>query len=266
VDLISSLSPSQAPQTRSQTKAKARAETLLHEDTRPDLFQSTPLNTLFTNDLDDEQIWAQVDLRTQTICQLLDHVLEGDVASSDLLSREDSAEDDEDADERLKKVLEALEQSEDIDIDEFLAQYGLDDSDSDDSQDDDDLEESTSESHPEEEEMQEDFSPLRDPSSSEEESECHHPLVRTSRKRKRGEPSELDDGFFDLAEFNAHTERAEAMSSSRGRLAGGDSDDDEEIDLFTSVDSNADLGDDGKDGGGMYYRCHRIVKLLKFSY
>jgi U3 small nucleolar RNA-associated protein MPP10 len=255
VDLISSLSPFQAPRTRSQTKLQAHGETQ-YEVIEPHFFQPTPLSNLFTNGMEDEQIWAQLDLRTQTICRTLDYVLEGEVVSPDLLSNlEDSAEDNPDEDEGLQKVLEALKR-EDIDMDEFLGQYSLDENDLDDSQDED-LEEPSSESDSGDEEMQEDISPLHDPSSDEEEN-GHHRSSKTSRKRKRGV---LSDGFFDLAEFNAHTERAEARSSSRGPPHGDDSDnDDQEIDFFANVDSNADLGDDEKAGEGMYYHSRRDAR------
>jgi U3 small nucleolar RNA-associated protein MPP10 len=255
-NLVSSLSSSHAPQTRSQTKAKA--ETRLHESTKPVFFQTTPLNTLFTDGMNDEQIWAQLDLRTQTICRILDYVLEAELTSPDISSNQgDSVEEDNEEDDRLQKALEALKRDEDTGLDEFLAEYGLHESDLDDSQDDDDLNNSSPESDGEEEEMQEDISPLRDPSSSEDETEYLRSAMKPSRKRKRGESSELDDGFFDLAEFNAYTERAEAKSSSRGRLGGDDSDEDEqEIDLFANVDPNVDWDDDGKAGQGMYYRFH----------
>jgi U3 small nucleolar RNA-associated protein MPP10 len=236
-NLVSSLSSSHAPQTRSQTKAKA--ETRLHENTKP-------------------VFWAQLDLRTQTICRILDYVLEAELTSPDISSNQgDSVEEDNEEDDRLQKALEALKRDEDTGLDEFLAEYGLHESDLDDSQDDDDLNNSSPESDGEEEEMQEDISPLRDPSSSEDETEYLRSAMKPSRKRKRGESSELDDGFFDLAEFNAYTERAEAKSSSRGRLGGDDSDEDEqEIDLFANVDPNVDWDDDGKAGQGMYYRFH----------
>ena len=215
--------------------------------------------------MDDKQIWAQLDLRTQMICRVLDYVLDGEVASPDLLSKQEVGTEDDDVeeeedDEALQKALEALKR-EDIDMDEFLAQYGQDESDLDDPQDED-LEESSSESDGGEEEMQEDISPLCDPSSSEEDgSEYYRSSTKTSKKRKRGESSDLDDGFFDLAEFNAYTERTEARFSSRGRLAGNDSDEDEEeFDLFVaSVTSNADLGDDGEAGQGEYYHSHRDI-------
>jgi len=260
VDLISWLSPFHAPRTRSQTKLQAQAE-IPYEDTKPQIFQPTPLNNLFTNGMEDEQIWAQLDLRTQTICRILDYVLEGETASPDLLSKqEDNPEDDSDEDEGLQKALEALKREDmDIDMDEFLAQYGLDENDLDDSQDEH-LEESSSESNVGEEEMQEDISPLCDPSSSSsEENEYRRSSMKAPRKRKRGGTSKLDDGFFDLAEFNAYTERAEARSSSRGRLAGNNSDeDDDELKIFAaSVDSNADLDDDGKAGQGMSYHFRR---------
>ena len=194
--------------------------------------------------MNDDQIWAQVDLRTQTICRMLEYVLEGEMEE---LGSEETSEDD---DERLRMALEALKADDDIDMEKFLENYGIDESELSDSQD----EESEDVNSPsgEVDEAVENISPLRDPSSDEENDsdEFYVSPKKLSKKRKLGEVSELDDDFFDLAEFNAYTERAEAKSSSRGRLAGSDSDEDDGIDLFANIDSTA-IVEEEHDVGGM---------------
>ena len=198
----------------------------------------------------DEQVWAQLDLRTQTICRILDYVLEGETAPPDLLLHEDSAEDNNEEDERLQEALEALKRDEDIDMDDFLARYGLNESDLNDSEDDD-LEEESSSENVGEEDMQEDISPLRDPSPSEGEASEFHSLTKAST-RKRGKLSESDDNIVDLSDFNPDTDHAH--SSPHGQLTGADSDeDDEEIDLFASVHSDVDFPSGEKTAQGTYY-------------
>jgi len=238
VDLVSSLAPSQAPQTRS--KAKAKADQPPRENTNQQSFDPTPLKSLFIDGMDDEQIWAQVDLRTQTICRMLEYVLEGEMEEFG----EGSEGNSEDDDERLRQALEALKADDDIDMETFLENYGIDES---------ELEESEDvSSQSGDDEAVENISPLRDPSSDEENDsdEFYVSPKKLSKKRKLGEVSELDDDFFDLAEFNAYTERAEAKSSSRGRLAGSDSDEEDDgIDLFANIDSPATVEEEDDSGG-----------------
>ena len=82
-------------------------------------------------------------------------------------------------------------------------------------------------------------------------------------KLKRGEHPTLDDGFFNLAAFNAEIKAAESRSSSRGRLSQDDDDEDgddpnEEVDYFASVDAPEALDEEDLEGGsGM---CSFLVK------
>ncbi|KAF8912695.1 U3 small nucleolar ribonucleoprotein complex, subunit Mpp10 [Gymnopilus junonius] len=262
-DLITSLAPSQAPQTRSKIKVKSQKDAAAIVPTH--LFKFTPINTLFVDGMDEEQIWAQLDIRTKTICKVLDFVLEGELSDSgdavlddyDVDDQEEEEEEGLEGDDNLRKALKALEEDHHIDLDEFLAKYGLQDSevlsDSQEGEEGDDDSEEDSDSEVDASNFEEEgITPLRD-ASSDEESESEVPqqtrktLPSPSRKKKRkNNHPELDDGFFDLSEFNAETERAESKSTSRGRLSGENDSEDEEmdIDLFASVEEDAESDDE----------------------
>ncbi|PPR06891.1 hypothetical protein CVT24_011581 [Panaeolus cyanescens] len=253
-DLLSSLTNSFAPQTRSKSTT-----TIPVQSPAPlaKAFEPTPLQSLFVDDVEEDQIWAQLDLRTKRICEMLDFVLEGETADPTLDQSDESAE--EGNDDKLKEALAALQNGEDVDMDEFLAKYGDDEDlseDLDDEMDDDEASDFDDGSDELDEEA-EAFTPLREPLSEEDESEDEReretiPLSSKAKKQKNKRHSPLDDNFFNLAEFNADTERAEARKSSRGRLSGDDSDDEEDmdIDLFAAVDDSEEV-DDSKE---LFYR------------
>ena len=106
---------------------------------------------------------------------------------------------------------------------------------------------------------------LRDPSSDEdededeEESDDEAPTSKldapSSRKRKRPGHPELDDGFFNLAEFNAEIEAAESRRVSSGRLnkdseENDSEDEDEDIDVFAPVDDAEGFEEGDEDAAG----------------
>ena len=77
-ELLSSLNPSHAPQTRSQTAAhesrKRKRDALDGPSSaspapRPvPLMQETPLGELLVDGMSDEQVWAELELRAQGVC------------------------------------------------------------------------------------------------------------------------------------------------------------------------------------------------------
>lgn len=221
--------------------------------------------------MNEDQIWEQLELRARTVCEALEFILEeseGEDSSDDgkaglQLSKarqiegmvgldEDGMEEDADGDDLAFGESGEDEDDEDEDEDEDENE-DEDDEDEDDDDDDEDAENIEGEH----------ITELRDPSESEDDdmdldkpsllSDSKRPSKRKSRTR--GHP-ELDDGFFDLAAFNAETEAAEAQSVTKGKLSGDEDDDeaedDDPIDYFAPVDDDASALDESvEEQGGM---------------
>ncbi|KIY71598.1 Mpp10 protein [Cylindrobasidium torrendii FP15055 ss-10] len=219
--LLMALSPGMAPATRSQSLKRKRSPELSHPQ-----FNATPLAHLFTEGMDDEQIWAQLDIKSKHLGDILDRALDAHNPMDDEVEMSGGLEEDEDSNEDDPELsgfdmddIDALEDSEEDEDD---------DSEEDSEEDAEENESSDDEPH------EESFTNLRDHIE-----EKSGPLS-ARRKRKGKQGSEVDDDFFDLKEFNALTEAAEAKSSSNGRLGGDDEDSDEEsVDLFAAVDDDA---------------------------
>ncbi|KAH9898432.1 U3 small nucleolar ribonucleoprotein complex, subunit Mpp10 [Cubamyces lactineus] len=267
-DLLASISPSYAPQTRSQ-KRKRGASPSPEPETPVTLMRETPINRLFVEGMNDEQIWAQLELRAQNVCNVLDYALDGPA--------EEPGSDNEDEGRKLKKMRQALI-DEGFDPEELEGMdFGEDDEDEegdseDEEDEEDDLEGEESEDEEDEDdgddaELGEDVQELRDPSDDEDddEPEIGEPSFLNGGKRtikikpRRGGHPELDDGFFDLAAFNAEVEAAESKNVSRGRLSKDDDEDsdeeDEEVDYFASVDDQPELDEEVDNAGGeLFYK------------
>ncbi|KAF8591856.1 Mpp10 protein [Ramaria rubella] len=233
--LLRSVDPSNRPQTRSQAKtAGTKRKRSPSPPSRADeeLWRPTPLDSLYLEGMDADQIWAQLELKTAALCDVLKVILEEEVQEDDDGSGEGFMRD---LTEEGPDNLENFQGLEDIDDDGEL-----------DSNDEDEEEEDGDDNGGVSEEG-EDVAELRDPSDSEESDEDEIDLdrpIRPSRKRdalgkRRGGHPILDDGFFSLADFNAEIEEAEAKDVSRGHLGEDEDDDDvaeDDVDLFTTVD------------------------------
>lgn len=242
MDLLSSLDPTEAPQTRSQSKSNGK-----RKRSPPALpqFKETPLSSLHVENVDPDQVWAQLELRAQGICDMLQKALDGAGAITE--------EDDDEGEQSAKKTRFPDLTPEDlqrlgIDAETLEAMSLEQDDESDDSEEEsEDLDVEVEESEGgDDDDLGEDVMNLRDP----DESPLRKPAL--SKKFKKAGNSELDDGFFDLSSFNAETEVAEAKRVSRGRLGKNledeDSDSDEDAD---SVDYFAPLeGDEAFEGLG----------------
>ena len=170
-----------------------------------------------------EQIWEQLDLRGKRVCEHL-QVLEGEEEDGDDGGPEEEDSDIDDEDSELEESEEDKEEEDSFQGEEQVAVLREETSEEDDDDDDDEPDRSMFD------------------------------IIRTKpAKSKTSKRSEVDDDFFDLQEFNAETEQAEAKSVSKGRLhhdsSSEDSEDDKaDIDLFDAVD---DAEDEEDMSGGM---------------
>lgn len=229
--LISSIHPSNAPKTRSQSSGSQKRKR--SPTPPPNLnFQFTPLTSLFVDGMDEEQVWSQLDLRAKHLCQVLELAL---------------LEGDEEGDEEVPLSMDGDEddlQNEDgMDMDAYDDEdQWMDDYDEEHRFDEHEPQEEDEEESSEDEEVHESIAGLRGEANFDEDDDEPLYLDRagshSSTKRRKGGHSELDDAFFDLNEFNAETEEAEANNVSSGRLNDddeGDSDE-ESVDLFAPVE------------------------------
>ncbi|KAJ6519855.1 Mpp10 protein-domain-containing protein [Mycena sanguinolenta] len=251
LEFLSSLSPSEAPETRSQATKKRKRSSSPSPPPAPPIFAPTPIASLFTENMDDDQIWAQLDLRLKPVCDMLELALEGDPSQEEEL---DDSDPDELVDEELLEQMRALQSDghelDEMEVDDF------------DEEDEGEGAESEEESEDDEDDgdLGEDVTNLRDPSSDEasepEEDLDLFPSRRRRNKSSAGAKVGLDDGFFDLASFNAETEEAEARKVSRGQLDGDDdSEDGGSIDLFAPVEDVENFDEEDEDGTGeMFYK------------
>jgi U3 small nucleolar RNA-associated protein MPP10 len=209
--------------TRSQTANRKRKRSPSPPPAPKDAFERTPLTCLYVQGLDKDQIWAQLELRTQNVCKMLEYALDGTkepteygITSTANNLEQNSSEEEEEEEDSDSSYVESDDNSEAEEESRRSSDGVL---------------------------LEEGVTGLRDPSvdSDREEEE----LVGDSRVSSsasllgtKDDHSGLDDDFFDLKEFNAETEEAEATFVSNGAL-NADSDDiasdEDDIDYFASV-------------------------------
>lgn len=225
--------------------------------------------------MDDDQIWSQLDLRTNNICEVLDSILDKEPENDDSEDKDfgsdDDDDDDDELDEKLRDAMRRMKNGEDVDfaelgLDETFKELILegafddDDDDDDDDEGDEDEDEDDGDDLESEEEEEEDHNAeekvaLRDPSSDSEDEGLRSMLDSIAPKRsaikKKGSRSghpELDDDFFDLTAFNAQTEQAEAKTASFGHLDEDDEDEEEDdVDLFAPIDIEEEFDEEDAD-------------------
>lgn len=221
---------SQQPrETRAQKQARAQDGDVTHPKMSSMLeaanrLEPTPLSELFLDEMGTDQLWSQLELRAQGICELVSLVFEGEYPDPDALEKDSSQE--EDADEM------------EVDEDEW---------DDEDEEMEEEEQEEQEDASSEGSNLGEHITPLSgrsfDPSSRLTDS-WELDLDRSSdkttlnnggtSKRKGPRHPTLDDDFFSISEFNREIDSAEAKSSSRGKLK-EDSDEEGSVDLFVDV-------------------------------
>ncbi|THH06925.1 hypothetical protein EW145_g3748 [Phellinidium pouzarii] len=259
-ELIESMQPTRAPQTRAQARAAAQNGHLQSPSVNHAILTPTPLSGLFVSGMEEDQIWAQLELKSMNMCATLEDVFDaGDVDARGTRDFDEQDEDSEDDSSELDEdAMEGLE---------GIGPNGQDWEMHDSEEDEDESDKDEGEDSAEEEDLEENITELCDPSSEEENEEndlaaldlAAGPSSRhmPTRKFGRKEHAELDDGFFNLSEFNAEIEEAESVNVSRGSLSKVHDDDDsedEDVDFFIPHDTGG-LGDDKDDDSGeVYYR------------
>ncbi|KAH7931008.1 Mpp10 protein [Leucogyrophana mollusca] len=247
--LLTTLAPAEAPKTRSQTRANAkrkRSPSPVEKVPKRIALEDTPLPSLFVDGMNEDQIWEQLDLRAARVCKTLEAAMDGEGEDAENEEEEEDADDEDLAIDGEDMMMgDALGEDFDQDSEEEDSDEGGDDG----------------------SEEEEEFAELRDESSDEDEDEGSDgdepssllDVIKSKpprgQKRKVGGHSGLDDGFFDLAAFNAETEEAEARAVSKGRLRKGadaeDSDDEDlGIDLFEPVDDVENFDEEDLEGAG----------------
>ncbi|KAF8317444.1 Mpp10 protein [Clavulina sp. PMI_390] len=237
-----------APQTRSQTKAALENSGPKPPPPALPPFESTPLDSLFLDGMNSDQIWEQLELKTKNLLKVLDSIVAPDEdpdAASDESSDFDvkdaravvGADDDDDDDE----------DGMDLDMDD-IGNYDDIDSEEDDDEDfdedeeglelDDDLDfEDDGEEGDEDEssEGEETIAPLRGEGIPDLDLDRPRGGRSLAASRRPSHPT-LDDAFFSIDDFNRETEALESKTRSSGSLDADDEDATEDVDLFAAVD------------------------------
>ena len=230
------------PQTRSHARRTSTTQnhssSPAHKHQKKISVQETPLPSLFIEGMNIDQIWQQLDLRAARVCENL-QVLQGENEDEDAILEGEDSDSDGDGDENENgEEGEAAEM--DVDDDENLWE-GL-------SCEENDVN-STAESvvSLQEEDSEDDGEDHDGPSFLTLDTVRGQEKLSPLRSHSQGH-SDLDDGFFNLAAFNAETSGVEAKVLSKRKLdlvADEDSAEESEVDLFASLDGleTTDVGD-----------------------
>ncbi|KAF9356241.1 U3 snoRNP protein [Mortierella sp. NVP85] len=197
--------------------------------------QGSMLEELFVDGFDNNQIWEEIHMQNEPFLSYLKaemkNIKSNKTGSKTSADKDEGEEEEEDAGEGAEMNLDLDEEDMGFDMEDTDNMEGL-------SGEDDEAmgldEEDEEEGEDEEEDMEEE-------EDEEEEEEDLEDLDLPAKKKSKS--SELDDGFFNLDDFNALTEKQELDEDK------SDEDDEEEIDYFADPDL-IDSGDDDDDDFG----------------
>lgn len=223
--------------TRSQSVAHGKRKRSPSPPLKPEhTLGRTPLTCLYVQDLDKDQLWAQLELRAQHVCKMLDRALDGPEDPTEHSTSSTADDDGRTSSDADGSDLSSGESDDDSELDEEVGTSSGED-------------------------VEERVAELRDESVDEDDEEWteERGFLPTSTGTK-GSYSGLNDDFFDLAEFNAETEEGEAGFVSNGALdadSDGASSAEDEIDYFSSVGGQFQSdGDHGKS---------RVLSVIRLS-
>ncbi|KAH8120364.1 U3 small nucleolar ribonucleoprotein complex, subunit Mpp10 [Phellopilus nigrolimitatus] len=266
-ELLQSIEPTQAPQTRSQARAAAQSGSTRTSSVSHAILAPTPLSALFIEDMEEDQVWAQLELKAKSVCKTLEDAFDAgdmDARGSRELNGDGEGEGEEsDSDDFEGLGMEGLEGMGTDGQDWEMDDSDEDEEDEEDSTEEDDEEEGSSD----DEDIEDEVAELQSMSSEEEGTEDEDAIdldagpstSRLPRRESRGKRhAELDDDFFNLVEFNAEIEEAESKSVSRGALGkdadSDESEDEDAVDFFAPVDDTGASEEHEMDSTEAYYR------------
>lgn len=209
---------------------------------------ATPLDELFIDGLNDDQIYHQLDLRAKVMCDLVERLVDAsdstDIPDEDDIEGEEEEEEDVDLDDLSPEEIEALK-----------AEGLLDDDASDDDEDNDSSSQSASDDENDPTIGEISYQKLNDhdQDSSDEEEEKAKKGKKGTDKSPKTDVWGLDDAFFSIDDFNKMTEDQEVSERLRRRAEDDeDSEEEEDVDIF-SAEAAAQLENDDENANDVYF-------------